>query len=466
MSNKNVSLVNRQIKDQGKMSKNATAVGVRKYAEEVKVRHLLALGEYPITVVGINWFPKPDQYNRIGTVTVTVPAGYMEIKVWDNVDRKFVWHEFESYNYDQMKATARRLTAGSGFLTLTITETKDGKVQVRMPKTKGKNSDVYYDVFRTKDVRFGVSHTDNNVNLQAAIMAFLQVLIGEFVQANPMNRNGYSEHCGNCRHNVYLPMHDGLAEEYENKMSSQDVIDTVQYGSRMPQWVCGVYGDFTDVDAIENANEAGAFSITQYTDNEGVVKQLRHDEILIDGAPVKLYNIRKEGTIERCGGCAFYHKNERKPENALASEKMNAKEGQYVSAYWTERADHSRMPIQVLVGSEWVTGNPGEIEEGTEFRIKGIGGVNVYASEEVLAIADMSFVAPVEEYNEVEAKGAKLVNIIHQAANNFDQVDEKTLDAVFGLIENTDKDTLSVPLQRRLDRAVERLAQTIAEYQG
>jgi hypothetical protein len=440
---------------------------------------LAGLSKHRMVVHEVVPFVRPDRNNRIGHVIFEVPTGAMQVKHWNG--QQIEWLAMENYDYNGFAPSRRRLLYGSGFIKLAIRENEHGPY-ISWPRERGSDGR-WWDVFKTSDVRFNIFHSDNNHNVVAALTAFLLTYWGELKKADPRNRFGFNEHCGNCRHMVYLPVHDGMGDEYLNKANPIDTSELGQYGSKMPQWICGVHKDFTDEIAIDELNDAASFEVRSYVDRETQqLRFLRPHEVLVKGVPVSTYEVRAKGTAERCGECPLYAKNEKKPDKTLAREK-EASMGAYVPAYWTERAQANRQPVftRHMVGnqSEWSLGFPGEFEYPVEFMVQGIGGVEIYGAparevateggdvHTIPALCDSmkaNFVPTTEAYRAVDAQVAKLVNIIHSVCNNFATTTQDQLNALVEMISTTKREG-AAPLLSRLDRALVRLNETIADHQ-
>lgn len=478
------------IVDHTKRAKNPAFKLIGDGIEAAKDRLLTSMVVNDVVVHEIVPYAKPDRSNRIGHITFQVPAGMMEVKMWDG--QKYVWVAMDDYDYNGLARTHARLTHdGSGFIRLGIREDENGVPAIIWPVNKDKNKErVWYDVFKTVDTRYGIMHSDNNHNVRAALTAFLLTFWGEFKQSNPRNRNGFNEHCGNCRHMVYLPVYDGNGEEFENKANPIDTSELGQWGSKMPQWICGVHKEFVDAEIIDDLNEADSYESRQYYDEEGKLRWARPNEVVIKGKPVNLFKLRAEGTAENCASCPFYCKNERKADKRYGAEVEQAvneyKEaggailrndrgeldlrgmGIFVSKYWTERAQADSQPVftKHMQGGKatWELGFPGQFAQPVEFCVQGIGGIHIYGSEEVMQFMKADFVPEVKAFNAEEAEISKLTNIVHQVCNQFAAITPQTLDNLLAMIQSTPKPTQD-PLKTRYNRAITRLATTIQDNQ-
>lgn len=453
-------------------ARNANVGRFQSHAETVAEQRFIDLGEYDVRVLSIEWFNRRDNFNRVGAVTIKLPVGYADVRFYDRVQRQSYWYDFCDFSMNQFQPSFNPAD-GNGELKLAIKEGKDGQLYVTLPKSEYNGE--YYDRIKCRDIRFGMAHSDNNRSLEAAVTAFIRFFAQEFVQANPKNRHGIEEHCGGCKFNMYVPGYDGMdneAEGYKNTLNTSDTIEMVQWGEEIPRRYCMVNRELVDLEVVKEINELLANDINEYYDAEGVLRYKRPNEIVVAGKAVNRYSLLKEGTMDRCAGCAFYHNNQAKTEKQIAKEKSEGAE--YVSKYWSEDARPERMPIQTLItagkGKEWVTSVPGEIDaEVHDVRVYGIGGVCVYPSDEVFnAMIDggvLDFIPMTEEEQVVETRGAKIINIIHHTCNNYANVSEDTLNQVMDLIDNKPQG-LSNRMEKRWEKAVARLADTIQSFQG
>jgi hypothetical protein len=379
--------------------------GVRSFAE----RQLSVQVKTRVEVIEIMPFDRPDRSNRIGHIIFKVPAELMQVKNWNG--QKIDWLDMANYDYNGFNSTRSRLMFGSGYIKLAIREGYDGMPYISWPREKGKVEGQWWDVFKTADVRFGIFHSDNNHNIASALTAFLLTYWGELKRPDTRNRFGFNEHCGNCRNMVYLPVHDGMGHDYENKANAIDTSELTQYGSRMPQWICSVYKDLADEDAVDELNESDSFEIRSYTDREtGQIRWLRPDQILVKGVPVSTYKMRADGTAERCAECPFYHKNERKADKAWQKEveetisssgvpiirdektgKLDLKAmGIFVPKYWTERAQANRQPVFTFGLPEY-KGTKQDLEAMIERKVASMTAKLLQEGKEVPAnIADLA----------------------------------------------------------------------------
>jgi hypothetical protein len=459
-------------KNMDRAARNSNVGRFQSHAETVANQRFLDLGEYGITVVGIEWFAKADRFNRIGSITLQLPEGYADVSYYDNSIKKFVWYDFCDFSLNQFKSVFNP-PAGSGELTLAIKE-KWGQLAVTMPKSPNKNNPKKpYDKLRTRDIRFGKPHTDNNGNFEAAVSAYLQFYAGEFLQANPRNRHGIDQHCGSCKYNMYIPGFDGTDEQkdgYYNTLNTSDTIEMVQWGQEIPRRYCMINRELVDLEIVKEVNELAAFEETTYYNEEGQLRYLKPNEILVAGRAVNKYVALKEGTADRCADCPFYHNNAPKTDAQVAKEK--AEGADYVSKYWSEGARSERMAIQTLVTKgghpQWETVFPGEVDNAQDFRVFGIGGVVIYGSDEILDAAFeggvMNQVPQMEGENHDETYAAKVVEIIQLSCNRFYEMTEEKLANILDMIDN--KPAELGRMEKRWNGAVARLAATIMEYQG
>ena len=481
---------NTAIADYSKRAKNPAFKNVADRIDIDKDRLIASRKTHNVTVLSILAYANPDRQNRIGEIVFESPAGMMEVKKWNATEKKFIWVPMEQCTYNGFARQFDRVTDGSGLIKLAIKADSNGVPFISWPKAPGKVEGQFYDVFRTSDARFDIMHSDNNHNVQAALTAFVLTFWGEFKQANPRNRAGFNQHCGNCRHMVYLPVFDGTDEEYDNKTNAIDTSELGQWGSRMPQWICGVSGDFVDAEAIDDVNESTSYESRQYYDTEGNLRFARPNEVVIAGKPVNLYKVRAEGSEERCASCPFYAKNERKSDKKYGQEveravdaftkdggrivrdehgKLDLKAmGIFVQKYFTERAQSSAQPVftkHAQGGTEvWSVGFPGEFENATEFMVQGLGGVNVFGDPEVMEYMNKGFVATTEEYDENSARVSKLIDMIYNVSFNFARLEAQTLDNLIALIGSTPQ-PVKPTVKSRYERALAFLATTIQDNQ-
>jgi hypothetical protein len=462
--------------------RNASVGSFQKHAIETANARFRDLGEYQVTVIAIAWFPKPDRNNRLGKLVVQIPFGYAEIKYWDRnapQAERMQWHEFTDYNLDQFKSEFNP-PVGTGLLTLAIRQGKDGQLYVSLPKSVGKTPGLYYDKMHVRDVRFGKAVSDNNRNLESALTSYLRFFVNEFKQANPVNRHGIEEHCGSCKFNMYVPGYDGMDNEvegYKNTLNTNDTIEMVQWGQDIPRRFCMINHDLVDLDIIKDINEAAQSEVTTWFDAEGKMQWLKPGEVVLNGRGIHRYQAIKQGTMERCGACPHYHNNSPKSDEQITKEVTakrialgNNQADVYVSKYWSESARSERMAIQTLTqtskGYEWINEYPGVVDSPIEFRVYGIGGTVVYGSEAVNEAAAMNGVLDIipmmEEVNQAELKGAKVVNIIHQTCNRIADVTPANLEAIFIMMQKK-PEGISERMATRWDNAVERLIKTLEE---
>lgn len=490
--------------------------GVRYFASQ----HLTAIDRARVEVVEIMPFARPDRNNRIGHIVFHVPANLLQVKNWNG--QAIEWLDMANYDYNGFNSSRARLMFGSGYIKLAIRQGFDGNPYISWPRERGKDGQ-WWDVFKTAAVRYPMFHSDNNYNIQAGLTAYLLTYWGELKRPDVRNRFGFNEHCGNCRHMVYLPIHDGMGHDYENKANSIDTSELTQYGSRMPQWICSVHRDLADEEAVDEINEFDSFEVRSYTDREtGQLRWLRPDQILVKGVPVSTYKMRADGTAERCAECPFYHKNERKADKAHAAELVKAREDigwkqgdkdPFVPKYWTERAQANRQPVftfglpdftgtmddffaqvdrrmaklnekcisegkevpenlydiafnEVVVGNngQWKLCYPGEMGLALHFMVQGVGNIDFYGTPEINATINRSFVPVMEDFRADDAEVAKVVNMIHHVCNNFATIEPSALETLLTLV-NKVAAVAKDPLKSRFDRALARLSNTIALHE-
>ena len=425
-----------------KEEKNPIVKQAHDYFEYVKQQYLRNIGEHAVRVRAIQALERPQITPwgtiYIGKMLVELPRSYAEIRIWNG--SVFEWHDFADYDLDATKPLSPFDTPpyGSGRLVLWVRSDKKGNKYVTLPKTRGKNG-IFYDVIRTRDCRSETATYDNNRNLEAALTAFLRYGHGEFVQENPKNRFGLNESCMTCRYMAYLQVNDGiydnlldekdpLTDMYKKDLKSRailqqpDVMQLGQYGQLQPQALCLALEEFVDLETVDEANAEAATEKSPYLDENGQYRFLDPDEILIAGRPMKIRDIRVEGTKEICANCPFYHMNVYKGEVRIGKEKVESG-GQYVSPYWKTQARPGRQIIQVLVKKdgqeEWVTQHAGEhYPNAKEFRIKGIG-VTVYGTEELMSVFRPGAPFRMEDVDFEKASVQKDIKMMYQALLNW-----------------------------------------------
>lgn len=436
-------------------------------------RYNRKLGRYNVVVEGIEFFDKGDRrYNwgRIGAMTIRIPRGYATISQWDQEARKFVWHDFADFDYDQFARNNRfnPLNAGSGLLTMAIKDVEfEGGLYVRMPMSAGKEDGTFFPVLKTADIRFGLPHSENNRNLEAAMSAFLRVFTSEFVVGNPLNRYNIKPGCLTCRYAQVLGTQDGVNDDLESTNSSRvlqqnDIPTLVGWGQRTPIVHCTVFNEFKDFDGILAANKADAndmTSTTVYDVEAGEDRYLRKGELFVDGKIIKSEDLRLEVTREDAEECDHYHGNVAKGEKRAAKDRIDSA-NPYSSAYWTDRAEVNRQVVQTKVNGDWVNAFPGEVEDPEEYRVMGLGGVMVSGTADVMAAANGEFVPERQEYDAVRGELLKKVDQIFFAAFNFKKLTDEQAEMVLTMAANRpdidDKYVLG-----RWDAGCEYLAQTM-----
>lgn len=458
-------------KNQDRAERNPNVGRFQSHAETVANQRFFDAGEFPVTVQSIEWFARPDGYKRIGKMTVQFPENYAEVRYYENDVKQWFWYDFCEFNMNQFRSSFNP-EGGSGILTLAIKQNANGELYVSLPRSRNEEDPTRpYDKFRTRDVRFPDSnpHTDNNRNLEAALTAYLRFFEGEFVQANPKNRNGINEDCTTCKYNMYIPGFDGMDNEesgFKNTLDLSDTIEMAQWGQDIPRRFCMVNRELVDLEIVKEINELTAMDQSTYYDEEGTLRYTRPNEIVIAGKAVNKYIAIRQGTADRCGNCPFYHNNSAKTDAQINKEKDAGAE--YVSKYWSEMARAERQAIQTLVpdthGHKWVTGFPGEFDQAKEFRVYGLGGVVIYGSEEVneavVEFGVLNQVALMENETVEDNHAAKIINIIHSTCNTFARVTPEQLNEVLALVA-AKPEGMSARMDKRWDGALKRLVETI-----
>lgn len=480
--------------------------------EDTKDKYLRNIGEHAVTVVGLTFYPtkkeatrkqvrdrkviRTDDYDRtfIGEVVVKLPRDYAQIKVWDKnaPNRKgklgaFVQVDFADYDMDatRMRDPFQPPAFGSGLLKLLIRQNKEGQPFVRLPIDADRNKrGVYYDVFRTSDIRFMKTKdaldpdmplflSDNNDAFNAQVSAWLQVFDANFKEANILNNDSFDK--STCVHQIRLQTRDGVMddEHMDSKksrvvMEQADVMQLAQVGVAQPTTVCGVTGEFIDIEGVLALNEATTMEATHYVDDEGNIRYQRHDEVMIAGKAVKKSDVIKNAVEEHCAACPFNCMNVPKQEAQIKMEKTKLREktgeaNPYVNAYYRGFALPSAQAVQTLVEKEgketWVTKYPGEVEAPLGFRVKG-AGMTVYGSDEVMDYADAEFVAETEEPNERHIEVMKHINQLFYAAFNLDKLTKEQSDIIFEMADNKPSD-LTKYEERKWNKAVQMLANSM-----
>lgn len=462
-------------------ARNTNVGRFQSHAETVAAQRFMDLGEYEVVVLGIEWSNRKN--GPVGTLTVQLPVGYADVRFYDRTQKQAFWYDFCDFNIDGNQYGRRgengqttspfNPSPGSGILTLPIWAGKnDNLLRVFLPTTE--YSGKKYDVIRTRDIRFGFPHSDNNKSLEAALTAYVRFYAGEFVQANPDNRNGIKEDCSTCKFNMYVPGYDGMDNEregYQNTLNTSDTIEMVQWGNEIPRRFCMVNRELVDLEVVKEVNELMASDTAEYFDENGNLRYLRPQEILVAGRPVNKYAAIREGMQDQCVSCPFYHNNQAKTEQQIAKEKAAGKE--YVSKYWSENARAERMSIQTLVHNgrfeEWVAEYPGAVDGALDFRVYGIGGLAIYGCDEVAEAAYeggvLNQVPMTEAIDEIEGKASKIINYVYYACFNMYTIEESTLNSIISMLDEVPQG-ISPRTQSRLDSAIARLQATIQEYQG
>ena len=458
-----------------------------------KDKYFKNIGEYEVEVVGITFYPEKSEATNqeirdrkvvttnqfgqtfLGEVSVRVPAGYAQIRLWDAKAPNnkgglgaMVWTDFvdADLNVVGRKFDARRaLAEGTGIITLPIKEGKDGRPFVNLPvqadrKVEGR----FWPVFQTADVRFAKTKDavvqdqpmylpTNNDWFNAQVTAFIQLFTNEFEQANVKNRHDFNASCRTCAHAIVLGTKDGVTDDMdmESKKSRMvleqpDVMQLAQVGPEQPSVVCGIDGQFKDIDAILFINKATQEDRVEYQDENGNWRRQAADEIMVAGKPVKVADYRANATKATCMNCPFYTGNAPKSEAQVAKEKVEAREAgktDYVSPFYRTRPMTNRQAVQtqVEVGKDvqWVTAFPGEVIDSVDdiksVRVKS-AGLTVTGSPEVVSYMDPEFVAETEEFDARHAEVMNQINQIFYAAFNFDKLTENQADIIFDLVDN------------------------------
>lgn len=471
----------------GAHSGNAALVDMLNKVNGAKDEYVKNVGENPVTVEAIEFYPEMKEATPaerrarkvvrehkmatgnvirfIGEVTVRMPEGYAQIKVW-NPNKpnskgtlgapEFI--DFVGYDLNLVKRQfdmRRPLAEGTGRVVLSIVEFVDGAtgevspLSVTLPTEKGKDG-TRYDIFQTNDARFIKTKDakrvdeplyvrDNNAAFNAQVTAFVQMYANEFVQADPRNHHGFNK--TSCVNMVRFGTKDGVMDD-ENMASKKsrvileqpDVMQLAQVGSEQPNTYCMVMDKWLDLEAVHILNEAEQFERTEGLGDDDEVRFQYHDEIKIAGRFVKRNTVRQTMIEKTCAACPHFCGNSPKAESQVAKEKVEAREAgksDYVSPFYREKAKAKAQVVQSLVTVEgkdkWVNAYPyeviGKVQDLKGFRIKG-AGMTVYGSDEVMAMVDPEYAVPVEEFDARHASVMKDINRIFYAAFNFDKLDE------------------------------------------
>jgi hypothetical protein len=370
------------------------------------------------------------------------------------------------------------LELGSGVIRLAIREDAANEVYVRMPMDKGKEEGVFFDVFRTSNIRWGRPNSANNGNLEAGLTAALRFFWKELKMENPENRNDFDASCMNCRNMDWFGMKDGVNDDLdaENPKSTRilnqpDVETLAQHGSHITQAFCTKRKFFVDADAVEMINaltseERRYYDVEVIDELTGEVRIEQRfqgrDEVIVAGKPVKIRDIRVESTRELCRTCPFYHKNAYKGEEQVGKEIVEAREKLaskakseteraaannarvFVNEYWTTRARAGRQAFETLVdkgdGAKWMVGFPAQVTDNMDHvmdvRVSGIG-VNVYFGDELMGSMsneDFAFIPEVETFDAKEAAFNKMVGMIYYAAFNRDRMSADKFEIVSKMV--------------------------------
>jgi hypothetical protein len=406
---------------------------------------------------------KGGKVRIIGDVTVQLPEGYAQIKVWNpkkvNSKGKLGAPEFAPFvgmdlnvakrQYNMFRGAAK----GSGFLVLPIMEfvNPEGEVtpmSVSLPVEKAKNGSKY-DIFRTSDARFIKTKdavevdeplylSDNNANFNAAVTAYVQMYSREFKKADVANNHSYKK--DSCQNMVRFQTRDGVMDDMdaESKKSrvileQPDVMQLAQVGSEQPNTYCMVHDFFIDMEAVEILNDAEKLEKgNEGRNDDGDVRFQRHDEILVAGKLVKRNTVRQSIIEKVCGACPNYCGNTPKSQARITKERIAAIEAgdakPYISPFFREKAKPEAQVVQTLteVGGmeKWVSKFPQEIlkEGGTvlDMRVK-TAGMIVYGSDNIELEVD--YKVPTEKFDARHAAVMKQINHIFYAAFNYSKLD-------------------------------------------
>lgn len=435
------------------LEKNPLIDGVRTAVEAAKNRFLSNMKEKKVAVTSIFFYENPIvKYGRkhLGWMDIMVQKDFLFVKRWNKEKREMELHDFSKFHLDQTKGHNLPWSLpskGKGTLRLWIKEGADGKPYVRFPMVKRKDGSFTYP-FAVKTILRDRPSQLSLIDLQEALTAFLQVYTAEFVRENPANRQDWDASCMSCRHLVNLGVKDGVMDDLQGKdspvvLEGLDVMSLSQYGAHQPQAVCMVFKKFVDQQAVEELNRAQSIHYGRVRMEDGSYRNLLPNEVIIGGKVMKVADVRKEATRDRCARCPFYHAR-------VPGFVATARVGRQVIESCVKTRD----------GWQWVLGAPGKFKTSRAFRIRGIGGFLILGTEQVMKSANLSFVPPVEEVKP-ETEILKKISQIRHAAFNLEDYTESQFKAVAQLVVSKPKD-LSDSLSQKWDKAVAHLAKKIS----
>lgn len=473
------------------------------------VGFLNTLGELPIHVVGFQWFldahnqlvPQGKKSNRYGILEIVVAPGVLQYHVWNPGIKKFEWKDFAGFTADASNGfidifhPAVAPAGYNGVLKLPIYHSAAmGGFFVMLPNAPMKDG-TFRPIFKVADHRWeGGGSTAAIGRVNAALTAFLRMTQSQFIQANPLNRHGFNESCATCAHSQWLATKDGLMDDEHMEDPKSNVVlnslstDESRDGQYIPQMWCTARNLLVDEDIVEvlnhaAANDKQAVEVIEEVvmDNGDVVPRLgfkypTKGELVIDGEIRKVAGARAEGTKSLCEGCPFYSKSERKSDTRINAEIVAERErvgnntavvGKdiFVSKYFTEMVRADRQVVQVLNNrKEWVVGFPGDVAGAADIRIKGIGGLTVYAGQAIKealpSLGALNFSAPMEGFDAARASDENKIQAIFTAARNFATLTQEKANEVFALAMAKPA-SLDKGQSVRWDRAVEWLRQSV-----
>lgn len=465
--------------------------------EDAVKRFYARLGEFRVEILRV--VPvQNDRFGRVGYMDVKFPNSYAMVGIWIDEAKKKEWYEFAEFNYNQMVRREKwslpynpsgmvyNLELGEGIIRLAIREDANKEVYVRMPMDKGKEQGVYFDVFRTSDIRWGRPNSSNNGNVEAALTAALRFYWKELRMENPENRYDFDASCMKCRNMQWFGMRDGIDDDLNIAVKADELIDNpkstrilnqpdvetlAQKGTHIMQAFCTKRKFFVDREAVEMINSLSSEErryydievIDEITGETRIEQRFQgRDEVIVAGKPIKVRDIREESSRETCRNCPFYHKSAYKGENQIGHEIVEAREKLvekcktdtersaarkakvYVNEYWTTRARAGRQSFETYVdngnGPEWIPGFPVQVTDDMskvlDIRVAGIG-VNVYFGDELMGSMedkDFAFMPAVETFDEKESKFNKVIGIIYYAAFNRNKMSKAKFEEVTRMI--------------------------------
>jgi hypothetical protein len=443
----------------------------------------------------------------VGDVTVIIPKGFMLVKQWNKnkVNSKGELGAPDMVPFEGMDMNVAKKgfnmfikpADGTGKLVLSIVEFVDAKtdevspLSVFLPTEKDEKTGEKYPCFHTADARFiktknadyvdqAMHLSDNNMNFNAMISAYVQMVAGEFMVANPENNHSSQKLCGNL---IRFMQKDGVSDDLHTESKKtryvQQQIDTTRLsrvGANQPSNWCPIHSFWVDGEVVEIFNEAEQFDRdTELMDENGNMRKPRFDEIMYGGRWMKKETIRESIVNKVCGACANYCGNYQKSQSQMNRDRdeafdklvkrkgkkaaMKAKEDGkiFVSPFVRETAKAKAQAFQTLTlvegKEEWVSQFPYQVvaKGGDVLDMRVVGsGMMVYGSDDVEF--DAEYEVPVEEKDERHAEVMKLINHIWYASRNYSKLDAEQVKMVANIVAN--KPELTADEDRKWENAV------------